>query len=395
MTDTVLDSIILARVGLLLRHPFFGNIATRFPIVDGSDWCDTAATDGKAIYYNRDFFATLSDRNIEFVFAHEVLHMIFDHMTRVEGRDHTIWGYAADYAVNGQLVRDSIGDHRIPGIKIVHDTAHYGKSTEQIYDELYEKAEKIDISQLGDILDEHHEWDAANDDSKGGGRPRYTKDELKQIRDQITEAVLEAAQACSAGNVPDSVQRLLKQLTEPRMNWRQLLRQQIQSTIRSDYTWARPSRKGWHTGAVLPGTNLAETIDVCVAIDTSGSISDSQVVDFLSEVKGIMEEYKDFNMKVWTFDTSVHNPVDYNAYDNDISAYKITGGGGTEFMCNWDFMKENDITPKKLIVFSDMEAFGSFGDPDYCDTLFVSNNSHREIEAPFGITVQYDDGLKK
>jgi len=64
------------------------------------------------------------------------------------------------------------------------------------------------------------------------------------------------------------------------MNWRELLQQQIQSVIKNDYTFSRPSRKGWHSGIILPGTNYDETIDICIAIDTSGSIMSQQVEDF-------------------------------------------------------------------------------------------------------------------
>jgi len=104
--DPVIDKIIVARVGLLLRHPFFGNMATRLKIMDGSDWCPTAATDGRHLYYNRKFFEKLSTKEVEFVVAHEILHNVFDHMSRSEGRNKAIWNAAVDYTVNGQLVRD-------------------------------------------------------------------------------------------------------------------------------------------------------------------------------------------------------------------------------------------------------------------------------------------------
>ena len=82
-TDPVIDKIIVARVGLLLRHPFFGNMATRLKIEEASDWLPTAATDGRTIFFNREFFTPLTTKQIEFVIAHEILHNVFDHMTRV------------------------------------------------------------------------------------------------------------------------------------------------------------------------------------------------------------------------------------------------------------------------------------------------------------------------
>ena len=125
---------------------------------------------------------------------------------------------------------------------------------------------------------------------------------------------------------------MIKELTEPKMNWRELLRQQIQSTIKSDFTFSRPARKGWHTGAVLPGMNFMDTIDICIGIDMSGSIGNSQAQDFLGEVKGIMDEYKDYKIKLWCFDTQVYNEEDFSADGGkDLLDYEILGGGGTDF----------------------------------------------------------------
>lgn len=385
--DPIVEKIIVARIGLLLRHPFFGNMATRLIIKDASDWCKTAATDGRHLFYSREFFENKTAKEIEFIVGHEILHNVFDHIKRTEGRDPQIWNIAIDYTVNGQLVRDRIGDSP-KGIKIFHDAKHYGKSAEQIYDEIYEDEDNKNLDLLGQLLDEHIDWEG---DNEGSGRPKYTKDELKQIRDEVREATIAAAQAAGAANTPAEISRMIKELTEPKMNWRQILRQQIQSTIRNDYTWARPSRKGWHTGAVLPGMNFDETIDLCISIDMSGSISNKQATDFLSEIKGIMDEYKDYKIKLWCFDTKVYNEEDFDGQGgNDITEYQPMGGGGTDFDANWNYMKENDINPKKFIMFTDGYPWNSWGDPDYCDTVFIIHGNDT-IVPPFGAHAYYDE----
>lgn len=382
--DPIIDKIIVARVGLLLRHPFFGNMATRLRIVDASEWCSTAATDGRNLFYSREFFEKLSTKEVEFVVAHEILHNVFEHMLRVEGRSPMIWNAAADYSVNGQLIRDRIGTPPA-GIKIYHDTKHYGKSTEQIYDEIFDEEDEKSLEGLGQLLDEHIDWGEGD----GKGRPQYSKDELKQIRDEIKEAMMQAAQAAGAGNTPAEIQRMIKELTEPKMNWREILRQQIQSTIKNDYTFIRPNRKAWHMNAILPGTNYDETIDICVAIDMSGSISDSQAKDFISEIKGIMDEYKDYKIKLWCFDTRVYNEQDFDGYGQDIMEYEVVGGGGTDFDANWNYMKDNDIVPKKFIMFTDGYPWNSWGDPDYCDTVFIIHGNNT-IVPPFGAHAYYE-----
>jgi predicted metal-dependent peptidase len=87
MREEVLDRIIVARVGLLLRHPFFGNMATRLRILAADEWLPTAAVDGRNLYYNTQFFNAMSNKEIEFVVAHEILHMVFDHLGRRDERD--------------------------------------------------------------------------------------------------------------------------------------------------------------------------------------------------------------------------------------------------------------------------------------------------------------------
>ena len=388
--DPIIDKIIVARVGLLLRHPFFGNLATRLQIKEASDWLPTAATDGRNIFFNREFFTPLTVKQVEFVIAHEILHAVFDHMGRCEGRDRKVFNIACDYAVNGQIVRDRIGDHQIPDIKIFHDPKYYGMGAEQIYDELYDKYDDEELAALGQLLDEHLDPENGGKD----GQPRYSKEELKQIRDEMREAVMQAAQAAGAGNVPASVARMIKELTEPKMNWREILRQQIQSTIKNDYTFMRPNRKGWHMNAILPGTNYDETIDICVGIDMSGSIGDEQAMDFMSEIKGIMEEYKDFKIKIWCFDTSVYNEADYDGYTMDtFMDYEPIGGGGTDFDANWNYMKEHGIQPKKFIMFTDGYPFGSWGDELYCDTVFIIHGNDT-IVPPFGEYAYYE-GIKE
>ena len=406
MRVEVMDRIITARIGLLLRHPFFGNMATRLKIVAADEWLGTAAVDGRNLYYNTQFFNAMNNKEIEFVVAHEILHMVFDHMGRRDDRDPMIYNISADYIVNNTLVRDRIGT--IPSIVQCYQDFKYEEWTsEAVYDDLFEEAKKNGeeyLKQLGEMLDEHLDMDGDDGDGDAGeekdsngqgvskSKPKFSNDEIKKIKDEIKEATINAAQSAGAGNTPAGVQRIIKQLTEPKMNWRELLQQQIQSTIKNDYSFSRPSRKGWQTGAILPGMNFDQTIDICIAIDMSGSIGNAQAEDFLGEVKGIMDEYKDYNIKIWCFDTEVYGEDDFTAEDGrEITEYEIKGGGGTDFMANWTYMKEHDIQPKKLIMFTDGYAWDSWGDADYCDTVFVIHSNHdKNLQAPFGQTAHYE-----
>jgi predicted metal-dependent peptidase len=396
--DPIVEKLTTARVGLLLKHPFFGNMATRMRMVDASDWCPTAATNGREFMYNKKFVEKLSEKKLEFLFAHEICHCIFDHFGRTGSRDRQLSNIAQDYAVNQILVDERIGD-KITEVKICYDPKYRGMAWEEIYDILWEKAEKIPMDQLlkelGEMLDEHinesegpgSEGDKTKD---GKSKPSLTKEEAEKLRQEIKEAMIQSAAAAGAGKVPAGIQRMIKDLTEPKMNWREVLQMNIQSIIRNDYSFTRPNRKSQHSGAILPGMKNDQTVDVAIAIDMSGSIGDEDAKIFLSEVKGIMEQYEDYSIDIWCFDTDIYNPQRFTHDDGDaLLSYEPQGGGGTSFEVNWEYMKDRDLVPKKFIMFTDGYPCGGWGDEDYCDTLFIVKGSNNE--APFGQTVIYDE----
>ena len=398
MQDQIVEKLITARVGLLLKAPFFGNMATRMQLIDASDWCPTAATNGRNFYYNKKFVEKLSVKKLEFLFGHEICHCVFDHFGRVGSRDRQLSNIAQDYAVNQILVDERIGE-KITEVQICYDSKYRGKAWEEIYDELWDQAEKISLpelmKQLGDLLDEHINEDGSgpgkeDKEGEGKGKPSMTKEEAQAIRDEIKQAMIQSAAAAGAGKTPAGIMRMIKDLTEPKMDWRQLVQQEIQSIVRNDYSFQRVNRKSMHSGAVLPGMKEATTIDVGIGIDMSGSIGQEDATVFLSEVKGIMDQYEDFKINLWCFDTEIYNHKEIT-HDNghDLEEYEPQGGGGTDFEVNWTYMKDNGIAPKKFIMFTDGYPCGSWGDPDYCDTIFIVKGN-REAEAPFGQTVIYE-----
>jgi predicted metal-dependent peptidase len=394
--DPILEKLTTARIGLLLKAPFFGNMATRMQLIEADDWCPTAATNGRNFYYNTKFVQKLSEKKLEFLFAHEILHCVFDHFGRCGSRDRQLSNIAQDYAVNQILVDERIGE-KITEVKICLDPKYRGLAWEEIYDILYEKAEKISmpelLAQLGDLLDEHINEDGSSPGKEGEGKegkPGMTKEQAQAIKDEIKEAMVQAAAAAGAGKVPAAIQRMIKDMTEPKMNWREIVRMDIQSLIKNDYSFTRPNRKAMHSGAILPGMKNDVTIDVAIAIDMSGSIGEEDATIFLSEIKGIMDQYQDFGIDIWCFDTDIYNHQRIT-HDNaeDLLDYVPEGGGGTDFMANWEFMKDQGITPKKLIMFTDGYPCGEWGDENYCDTLFiVKGNTH--AESPFGEVIIYE-----
>jgi len=398
----VREKLITARVCLLLKASFFGNLATRLKLVNADEWCSTAATDGRNFYYNSRFIKLLRPKEIEFLFGHEVLHCVYDHFGRRGNRDPQLFNIANDYCVNADLIKHKVGE-KITSVPCLHDPKYDGMSSEEVYDILYEKADKIDIGKLLDqMIDEHLDGEGDGDsdgdddgeevDGSGKGRPRITAEERQAIKDEIKEAMLAAAATVDgAGNLPAGVKRLIQDLTEPKMDWRELLRMQLESTIKSDFTWMRASRKGWHMDAVMPGMKQEPMIYIAVGLDASGSISGQMLKDFLGEIQGIMESFPAYRIHVVTFDTEAYNPVQYDSDNLDsICDYEIKGGGGTDFDCVYNYLKEHEIEPKRLVMFTDGYPFGSWGDENYTDTVWILHGT-TTIVPPWGQYAYYEE----
>ena len=426
--------ILKARTQMLFEFPFFGQLLMRLRFIDGSKWLPTAATDGVHLYFNEEFLNTLDDEELYFVFSHELLHCVYQHvgpMSRLGERNPKLWNFAGDYIINQELKDTGVG--KIPNIPLLLDDQFSGMHTERVYDILFEKneANKEKFKKMiGEGNFDHHmdsggsmsdgkgeDTDQNNKPCDANGLPivldgsdldelaeKYgfdatgetgpipmTEDQAERLGNEWRDATQNAARSTDAGNLPGGVKRLLKDLEAPKMDWRELINATLRSLIKSDYSFMRPSRKTWGGDVFLPGMTNEDEIDVCVCIDTSGSISDGMLRDFLSEVQGIMEEFQTFKLKLWFFDTkayTIHEFSSENISDLSSTDLKIEGGGGTDFVCNWKLMKRNDINPAQLIMFTDGYPCGDWGDPDYCDTLFVVWGNDN-IVAPFGQTAYY------
>ena len=386
----VREQLITARVGLLLKASFFGNIATRLKLVNADEWLATAATDGRYFYYNSRFIKLLKPREIEFLFGHEVLHIIYDHFGRKGSRHAGLWNVANDYCVNSDLKKHRVGDF-ITSVPCLYDPKYDNMSSEEVYDALMENIEKIPLESLIDKLLDQHLDPSGEGEDEGKGPVQMSAEERAALRDEIKEAILTAAQNSDAGSIPMGVKRIIQDMTEPKMNWRELLRMQIESTIKNDFSWMRASRKGWHMDAIMPGLKNDQMIDIAVAIDASGSIGQKMLQDFVSEIQGIMDQFNQFKIHVFTFDTEVYNPVDYNSDNLDsMCDYEVSGGGGTSFECVFDYLKEEQIEPLRLIVFTDGYPFGSWGDENYTDTIWILHGT-KTIVPPWGQYAYYEE----
>jgi len=415
LNDPVVKEIVSARVNLLFRKPFFGNLIARLEIIDASSWCKTAATDGRRFYYNRDFIKSLTKPQLIFLLAHEILHCVYDHLGRRGGRDPALWNMANDYISNWTLKQEGVGE--MPPQGLISDKYTDEMTSEEVYQLLLDNSVEIEAT-----LDEHLELSGEEGEGDGDGegegegegedgdgdgngkkvkmritgkdgKPKLTEDDISSIRNEMKAAVLQAAQTVDAGKIPAGIRRLIKELTESKIDWRSLLEIHIQSTVKDDYTFRRMAKKTWGMGgrAIIPGQDWGEEAEVFVWIDASGSIDEQMLRDFLGETKGIMETFSTFKLHLATFDTEAYN---YQVFTHDnldeINEYDIGGGGGTDFMAMWRFMKDNDLEPEKMVCFTDGYPFGDWGWEEYCSDVLWVIHYDDNVEPPFGTKVLYN-----
>jgi predicted metal-dependent peptidase len=407
LSDPIRAEIVKARVKMLFDKPFFGTLATRLELVEADGWCKTAATDGRRLYYNREFIKSLDIKGGElfFLLCHEVLHCVYNHLGRRNGRDPKLWNMANDYIVNYTLVDEKCGKMPAQGL---YDKRFTDEMTsEEVYDILKKNSVTIKMP-----LDEHLELGDDNSDNDGQGSgngkdvevtvmgkdgpPKLTEEDLQRIRADIKAATIQAAQAVGAGRVPAGIRRMIEELINPKMDWRSLLDAHIRSSVKDDYTFQKSSRRtmalhaGGFNAPILPAQDYMNTIKIAAVIDASGSTTDEMQRDFLSEIKGIMDTFRDFELHVFSFDTEIYNPKTFTPENIDeIYEYPVAGGGGTLFECVFEYLKREGLEPDRLVMFTDGYPNSTWGDPNYCDTLFVIHGS-TSIIAPYGMTAYYD-----
>ena len=408
MSRTVRERMTKSRVRFLLTKPFYGTLAARLILTETTEM-STAATDGRRLLYNVEFVNRLTDSELDFLIAHEVLHCVYDHMGARGDRDPQVYNAACDYNINLTLVDNKIGtiigSDKLEGGEPCYDVKYRDMNSFEIYDDLMKGIKQYTLNPDGTITDgdgnivgniasmDNHlgagEGDEDGNDANGNPVDGMSADERKSLQDEIKQAVINAAQAAGDG-VPADIKRMISDLTSPKMDWRDVLRTQLESSLKRDFTFMRPSKRSGEV--IFPGMSRDEELKVTVAIDTSGSMSTDMLQDFVSEVQGIMDQYQDYEVTIMQFDTGVYGVDVYSADDGrDMNDYQIRGGGGTEFDAVWHYMKDNEMEPDQLIMFTDGYPWGSWGDEDYCDTLFVIHgDTEQRIEAPFGVTIHYD-----
>lgn len=430
---------IVAKTRLLKDFPFWGILSMCLKLVeDTSGYIPTLAVDGKHLFYSAEFVLKLTKGERVFGVGHEILHCLLEHAGlgnrgmfhgdySMDEKDPekqkeikqkaTRWNYANDFVVNDELVLGKVGKP-ITTINILHDTKFRGWCSEEIYDYLLKNPEEYPLDGDGQF-DTHIEVEIVDDDDaedgdgegkgksgKGGIKVKMKRSEWDKMQAEWKDNTLRAAAAQKeaeqrgecAGSIPSGVQRLLDEMTRPRVNWKSLLRRYVMQTMMYDYSFQRPNKALFSDGFTIPGfRSPSDLLDIAIAVDTSGSISQDQLTAFVSEMDGIMKSFPAYNIEAWCFDGAVveESIVTIRKADGHLDdikkfAERIGGGGGTDFMVNWEYMRDRKLKPKLLLFLTDGYPFGEWGEHMYCPTIFLIIGNHNTT-APFGRTLHYED----
>ena len=365
---------------------FFGALML-FAEIHPDKSIDTAATDGKKIMVNENFLASLKSSEQNALLLHEVLHMALLHVTRRGQRDGYVWNIAADIVVNDLIIRNT--KFKLPQGAII-EKKYKDKSVEHIYEDLLKnnKYKKIIFkSSMIDILDKQQE----GGDKDASGK-KLTEAEIEEVesfwRDKL-EVLKNADQFDSKnndqGSIPGGMGIEIESILEPEVDWRHALWKYVGKTP-ADFDDL--DRRFFYRGLYLEGL-LTEALEVSVCIDTSGSVSDALLEQFLAELKGILRSYPHVKCDLFYGDTELFGPYPIQTIEE---TPKAMGRGGTSFRPFFKYLQNNQNNlmgaHKVSIYFTD--GYGDFPskEPEDPTMWLVCKDGLESREFPFGEVVR-------
>lgn len=359
---------------LVFREFFLGAMALGMP-VSRKDEIKTMATDGANMYYCDEFVNKLTQAEVTGVTAHEVLHKFFKHHLRKGHRDHMLWNIACDLAIN-PLLKDM-------GFTLPNDALHIeeykGMSAEEIFDKMQKdgRVKKISVCAWGGVEEPKNE--------DGSAKSKAELDAVGREDDIQIQGAYASAKA--QGHVPQFVEQWMTEFRDPKLDYKERLPFYVSGgRAPSDYTMKRFNRKmyGLH-GMILPTLQDIHAGTVAIFIDTSGSVSDEELKQFLGEVDACHKQCRPEELIVVQCDADV-SQVDRFYPEDDIVAVKVKGRGGTSFIPPFKWLEREGIEPDTVIYLTDLCCDSFPNEPSY-PVLWVST---RKGTAPFGEIVYID-----
>lgn len=292
----------------------------------------TACTNGVYVKYSPKFFMELDTQERVFLVLHETLHVAFMHMLRCEDKNKQKYNQAADYVINAFLKK--------AGFKMpkegLFDTQYDGMSTEEVY--------KL----LPDVPTASTAW---NDLVSDTDTPEDIKERIEAINDILIRASVSAKAAGNKpGSIPKELEIYIDKLVEPKLPWHRIINKYFNSLTKNDYSFKKPNKR--FLPNYLPSLYAEGLGHIAIAVDSSGSVSDTDFNSFVSEISYLLNKYKPTNISLITFDTKIKS-INEIKNNNELKKVKFVGRGGTDVLDLLNWVNKNK--PVLTLVFTDGE----------------------------------------
>ncbi len=399
MSDDIETKLSAARTRLILDKPFLGALVLRLPMhATKPERCKTIGTDVRALYYNPDYISRLSLDQTQYVLAHEALHCALSHFARRQHRVKRRWDIACDLAINPLLVKEGLKPP--PGVLL--KSGFEGMMAEEIYpyidddsmeethdDHFYDQQDKSQGSSGGqapdaDDSDGGGSGDSESEPEQSGSVPRpLTATEQEQLAVQWRQRLAGAAQqAMQAGKLGSAMARLVEHLLQPQLPWRMLLARYMTAVARDDYSYQRPSRR--EGNAILPSLKSSQ-IDVLVILDTSGSVNDTEMREFVSEIDAIKGQMRArLTLHACDADLCKQGPWYFEPWEEFSMPSNLYGRGGTRFTPVFEWLEQVDRKPDLMVYFTDAEGEFPSAEPGFPVLWLVKGRG----KVPWGQRIQ-------
>jgi len=354
-----------------------------------TDKVPTACTNGIDCMYGKAFIEDMSDSDLRGLIMHENLHKLFQHpflWKHLYEQNARCANMACDYVIN-IIIKDidkaSGGFVTLPEGGL-YDEQYRGMDSQEVFNKLLEDSDDDDDGDGGGDGDgdegfDHHDWDSGKSD-----------DEIEEIKKEIDQAVRQGQ--IMAGKLGGKTSRILEDLLNPKVDWREQLRDFINSLAEGKdiSTWQRVNRRWLQHDMYMPST-LSESMGrIVIGVDTSGSIGEADLAKFLSEVQAICVNVSPdmVDLIYWDAEVAAHEVYGRDKQDKLVESTKPAGGGGTDPACVPKYLKANQIKPECVVMLTDGYVFGSWGEWD-CPVLWCIVGGNK-AQPPVGAAIYVD-----
>jgi predicted metal-dependent peptidase len=372
-----MDRMQKARAKMLIKHPFFATLMMATPSVETRD-IPTAATDMAKLYYNPDFIDSLpNDELVLFVLAHEVMHIALEHGMRLQGRNPQLWNIAADFAIN-LVLKDSgfeVWD------KCLIDDKYKGMSADAIYEQLRKDCDKAmkqgkpKPGEKGSAIGDGGGMIGDIKQPEGAGDPAAEAKLQRSGQQRVAQA---ASVARMAGKLNGELERLVGEILDPKVPWKDLLRDYMTRTTKDDETWTKRNRR--FQGVYLPTRHSERMGEFIVIGDTSGSIGQEELDQVAAEVQSVADQVKPERIRVVWADTRVAGEQVFE--DGELILMKPKGGGGTDMRVPLEHVEQYE--PQVVVLITDGYTPWPDVEPPY--PLIVVCTT--DVDVPVGMVVR-------